>query len=154
MFSSIIIVITYSFSLEKRSPIESDSLVGSATKGEANFGVMDDMYGQRKKLETVFYSFDTDGDGVISLDEFREGCEVLNKSLHPDCQLTNIDHTLQMMDFGGTGAVNINEFFETFRILDAKDGKVDGVISLAKGARPSNFNRKAMTGTAKKELLK
>ncbi len=49
---------------------------------------------------------------VISLDEFREGCEVLNQSLHPDCQLTNIDHTLQMMDFDGSGCVNINEFFE------------------------------------------
>lgn len=42
----------------------SDSLTGSETKGEANYGVMDDMYGQRKKLETVFYYFDTDNDGV------------------------------------------------------------------------------------------
>lgn len=41
---------------------------------------------------------------------------MLNKSLHPDCQLTNIDHTLQMMDFDGTGTVNINEFFEVCRI--------------------------------------
>ncbi len=40
------------------------SIIGSSTRNEANFGAMDDMYGQRKKLETVFYYFDTDGDGV------------------------------------------------------------------------------------------
>ena len=40
-----------------------------------------------------------------------------------------------MMDFDGSGTIDINEFFETFRILDAKDGKVDGVISVAKGAK-------------------
>ncbi len=49
---------------------------------------------------------------MISLPEFREGCQVLNKSLHPDYQLTNIDHTLEMMDFDGSGTIDINEFFE------------------------------------------
>jgi hypothetical protein len=56
--------------------------------------------------------------------------------LHPDCQLTNIDRTLEVMDFDGSGTIDINEFFETFRILDAKDGKVDGVISLAQQNKP------------------
>ena len=61
------------------------------------------------------------------------GCEKLNKTLHPDCQLTDIDRTLKMMDFDGSGNLDINEFFETFRILDAKDGEVDGVIGMASG---------------------
>ncbi len=94
---------------------------------------MDDMYGQRKQLETVFYFFDTNGDGVciitrclmllhynlclsvlqvISREEFRDGCALLNKSLHPDCQLTDIDRTLDVMDFDGSGTIDINEFFE------------------------------------------
>lgn len=42
---------------------------------------------------------------------------VLNQTLHPDCQLTNIDHTLAMMDFDGSGSVNINEFFEVRLIV-------------------------------------
>lgn len=42
---------------------------------------------------------------------------------------------------------------QTFRILDAKDGKVDGVISLATGAGRPKPNKKSLTGTAKRELL-
>ena len=65
------------------------------------------------------------------MEEFRVGCEKLNKTLHPDCQLTDVDRTLKMMDFDGSGHLDINEFFETFRLLDAKDGVVDGVIGMA-----------------------
>lgn len=49
---------------------------------------------------------------VISREEFRDGCERLNSVLHPDCQLTNIDRTLEVMDFDGSGTIDINEFFE------------------------------------------
>lgn len=49
---------------------------------------------------------------MISLDEFREGCGLLNKTLPPEYQLTNVDHTLKMMDFDGSGTIDINEFFE------------------------------------------
>jgi hypothetical protein len=66
------------------------------------------------------------------LEEFRDGCAKLNALLPTDCQLTNVDRTLQMMDFDGSGTIDINEFFETFRILDAKDGKADGVLSIAR----------------------
>ena len=49
---------------------------------------------------------------MISRDEFREGCALLNKQLHPDCQLTDIDRTLDVMDFDGSGSIDLNEFFE------------------------------------------
>lgn len=111
--------------------IDHPIISSNGDKGEDAKSVLDDMYGMRRQLETVFYFFDTNGDGVISREEFRTGCERLNSSLHPDCQLTNIERTLEVMDFDGSGTIDINEFFETFRILDAKDGKVDGVISLA-----------------------
>ncbi|RYG59183.1 EF-hand domain-containing protein [archaeon] len=70
------------------------------------------MYGQRKRLEQIFLFFDTNGDGVISMDELREGCALLNQSLPPDCQLNNLERTLQVMDFDGSGTIDINEFFE------------------------------------------
>ena len=65
---------------------------------------------------------------------------MLNSSLPEDSEqrLTDLDHTLDLMDFDGSDDLDINEFFEVFRILDAKDGKVDGILSLAEGKRGSN----------------
>eukprot|EP01038_Epipyxis_sp_PR26KG_P013918 gene13918-18665_t len=115
----------------KQQSADTNATNGSPEKTDGMAKSMDEMYGQRKKLETVFFYFDANNDGMISREEFRDGCAALNARLHPDCQLTDIDHTLNMMDFDQSGSIDINEFFETFRILDAKDGNVDGVISLA-----------------------
>jgi len=119
----------------------------------ARIGCMDEMYGQRRKLETVFYFFDSNNDGVISLDEFREGCRLLNKNLHPDYHLTDVEHMLKLMDFDGSGTIDINEFFETFRILDGKDGKVDGVLNIVQQDRPVNMGRTELSSKAKDELV-
>jgi len=79
--------------------------------------IIDDLYGQRKKLESLFCFFDTDGNGIISLSEFRMGCKILNDNLPADSQLVNIDETLKLMDFDGSGSIDINEFFEV-RLID------------------------------------
>lgn len=92
---------------------------------------VDSLYGQRQKLETIFHFFDKNGDGTISREEFRKGCDFMNTTLPPDQQLRDYDHILTLMDFDQSDSIDINEFFEVFRILDAKDGVVDGVISLA-----------------------
>jgi hypothetical protein len=108
----------------------------------------------------VFRFFDTNGDGMISREEFRRGCDIINMTLPSDQQLTDYDHVLNLMDFDHSDSIDLNEFFEvcpsrpplfyflsdlpppltspvpqTFRILDAKDGVVDGVISLAPQAK-------------------
>ena len=114
-----------------------DAIRPAAGPGEdSGLKMMDAMYVQKKKLETVFYYFDTNGDGRISREEFHKGCALLNSTLPPDSEqrLTDIDHTLDLMDFDGSDDLDINEFFEVFRILDAKDGKVDGILSLAQQA--------------------
>ena len=43
--------------------------------------MMDSLYGNRKKLEAMFSFFDTNGDGVISTEEFHIGVEALNEGL-------------------------------------------------------------------------
>jgi serine/threonine-protein phosphatase with EF-hands len=115
---------------------------------DANVLSMDSMYGQRTKLEAVFRFFDKNGDGAISRAEFRLGCDFMNTTLPPDQQLRDYDHVLSLMDFDQSDSIDINEFFEVpspslhrflltsappqvFRLLDAKDGVVDGVLSLA-----------------------
>ena len=69
---------------------------------------------------------------VISREEFTRGCQALNASMGPgEALLEDIDHMLSLMDFDHSDSIDINEFYETFRILDSKDGKMDGVISIA-----------------------
>jgi serine/threonine-protein phosphatase with EF-hands len=83
-----------------------------STDVDQNVLSMDSMYGQRTKLEAVFYFFDKNGDGTISRDEFRLGCDFMNTTLPPDQQLKDYDHVLTLMDFDQSDSIDINEFFE------------------------------------------
>lgn len=59
-----------SFSLEYRKQISKPGGEASPRLVDGDdtvIGAMDDMYGQRKKLETVFYFFDSNGDGVSTI---------------------------------------------------------------------------------------
>lgn len=49
---------------------------------------------------------------MISREEFRKGCEVLNTHLGTSDALKDVDHMLDLMDFDGSGAIDVNEFFE------------------------------------------
>jgi len=96
---------------------------GSKTNDSMTGNLMDSMYAQKSKLEAIFHYFDRDGNGTISRAEFRSGCDLLNNTLPADQQLTNYDHILDLMDFDQSDSIDINEFFEVFRILDAQDVK-------------------------------
>jgi serine/threonine-protein phosphatase with EF-hand domain len=78
-------------------------------ESEAN---LHDLYAQRKKLESIFRFFDTDGGGTISREEFRVGVESINKTLPVDKQLTDADVILDLMDFDKSDSIDMNEFFE------------------------------------------
>jgi len=57
------------FSLANNSAIDGEGSVvtGNGRSKDNRIGCMDEMYGQRRKLETVFYFFDSNGDGVSAL---------------------------------------------------------------------------------------
>jgi Ca2+-binding EF-hand superfamily protein len=92
----------------------------AGTDAEISTLTLDQLYGQREKLESIFAFFDSNGDGIISHDEFVEACDKLNESLDESTKLTNIENTLLMMDLTGSGAIDINELFETFRMIDKR----------------------------------
>ena len=52
--------------------LSSDDIYLNPQKG-TGIKMMDAMYFQKKKLETVFYFFDSNGDGRISREEFHKG---------------------------------------------------------------------------------
>lgn len=81
-------------------------------------------------LEVIFNFFDINGDGIISKSEFRQGCEALNKRLPEWQRVTDPDALLAMMDIDGNDGIDLNEFFEVFRLVDAMDGQVDGQINI------------------------
>lgn len=106
------------------------SLLSSADDSEALFNA---MYANRATLEVIFNFFDANGDGNISKDEFRKGCEVLNAKLPEGSEaIRDPDELLKLMDIDGNEGVDLNEFFEVFRLVDAMDGKMDGHFGILK----------------------
>mmetsp|Transcript_4307 Transcript_4307/g.5689 ORF Transcript_4307/g.5689 Transcript_4307/m.5689 type:complete len:644 (+) Transcript_4307:76-2007(+) len=105
------------------------ALLNKADDSESLFNA---MYANRATLEVIFNFFDTNGDGTISKSEFRHGCEVLNSKLPTDQRVSDPDALLKMMDIDGNDGIDLNEFFEVFRLVDALDGKMDGQFDILK----------------------
>jgi Ca2+-binding EF-hand superfamily protein/diadenosine tetraphosphatase ApaH/serine/threonine PP2A family protein phosphatase len=105
------------------------ALLNNADDSESLF---DAMYANRATLELIFNFFDTNGDGSISKSEFRHGCEILNSKLPHEQQVSDPDALLKMMDIDGNDGIDLNEFFEVFRLVDALDGKMDGQFDILK----------------------
>lgn len=86
-------------------------------------------------MESVFRFFDRSGHGTITSAEFKKGCDLLNKTLPEGSQITDIDKVMRAMDIADDGEVDINEFFEMFRICD-----IQYHISTAEGQRKLNLS--------------
>lgn len=64
--------------------------------------------------------FDKDSNGLITFPEFHQQCEILNSSLPSDARISETDmaNVFQLMDVKESGEVDINLFFEMFRLAD------------------------------------
>ena len=98
--------------------------------------VMDALYANHHRLIAVFRFFDRDGNGIITPDEFKEGCELLNDRIpEGEGKLVGIDRILSLIDFDNSGEIDLNEFLEVNRLVDAADGRMDGVIDYGEEER-------------------
>jgi calcium-dependent protein kinase len=94
------------------------------------------------ELAEIFRSIDTNMDGVITIDELRQGINILKQRTNADIDHTDIDGLFNDIDLDKNGLINYNEFIaslinykdilkkenvlEAFRNLDVdKTGKVD-----------------------------
>jgi Ca2+-binding EF-hand superfamily protein len=137
----------YALEYVQDSPDEhSDLDHSSVTDPRIGGAVVEALYSQHRLLESVFRFFDTNGSGTISLDEFKQGCEIINSTLPEESKLKNVDRLLAIMDVSQKGEVDINEFFEMFRLSDAHMN-ISAMLSTPKappaspGSSSANLNR-------------
>ena len=112
----------------ERSIFQQPSSAGTSTSSSQ---ILDLLYGNKKRMmELIFFFFDTDGDGLITASEFHDGCARLNHigkesaeaarssdGVHvAPYELKDVSTMMQIMDFKHTGDIDINEFFEAFRL--------------------------------------
>ena len=55
--------------------------------------------------------------GCISLDEFKNACEVLNQFSHRQVPLEKINDLARSLDINKDGMIDFNEFLEAFRLV-------------------------------------
>lgn len=128
----------------------SDVYANTDNRAKMSAGLIDSLYAHHKELFAVFSFFDQDGDGKISRDDFRAGCDTLNRANASDtttqCLFQECDSILEIMDFQGNGAVDINEFFEMFRVSDTLSRKRRNSTRLI---RPASFNARSRTSSVR-----
>jgi Ca2+-binding EF-hand superfamily protein len=97
--------------------------------------MVDALYSHHRLLESMFRFLDRSGDGLISVEDLRQGIDILNASLPEDAQTREIDKLVTIMDVSGKGQVDINEFFEMFRLSDAQLN-ISGLLASSSVAPP------------------
>lgn len=92
----------------------------NSVKRESDTTVVETLYRNKSSLEAIFRIIDKDNSGYISLEEFQEACSLLGEHLeHPAEQALDI---CKSMDINKDGLVDLNEFLETFRLVDMEKG--------------------------------
>ncbi|KAK8748422.1 hypothetical protein OTU49_016134, partial [Cherax quadricarinatus] len=81
--------------------------------------VLEALYRHKSSLETIFTLIDKDNSGYISMEEFRETCELLSR--HIDVPISNQEITdlARSIDINKDGYIDFNEFLECFRIVES-----------------------------------
>ncbi|XP_030623806.1 serine/threonine-protein phosphatase with EF-hands 2 [Chanos chanos] len=85
----------------------------------AHTSLLETMYKQHSNLETIFRIIDTDNSGFISFEEFRQTWKLLSSHLKTEISDKAIFDLAMSIDFNKDGCIDINEFMEAFRLVDA-----------------------------------
>ncbi|XP_037071255.1 serine/threonine-protein phosphatase with EF-hands 2-like [Pollicipes pollicipes] len=116
--------------LDSRSSkiVYADTFVGSVspTKSEDSPSVVESLYRNRERLETIFRILDKDHSGFLSLDEFADACSLLQNYLHQPIPYDEMVNMAKSMDINKDGFIDFNEFLETFRLVNVDGGGAGG----------------------------
>ncbi|XP_069691872.1 serine/threonine-protein phosphatase rdgC [Periplaneta americana] len=108
--------------------VEYQTTFQDPTNGRRTSGttVVETLYRNKSSLEAIFRIIDKDNSGYISMEEFSDACALLGEHLPqiPPDQLVDI---CRSMDINKDGLVDLNEFLETFRLVDMEhEDRPDG----------------------------
>jgi len=95
-----------------------DEEIDEQEKKAMGGAVVDSLYANHEQLAQVFRFFDQENSGIITQQEFRSGCEEINNILPTDEKMKNFDKVLEIFDVNGDGTIDLNSFFELFRLTD------------------------------------
>lgn len=125
----------FSLSLRTRqgsNDSDDDEVQDDKEKGVTG-SLVNSLYAHHNELLGVFRFFDRKKDNVISQQEFREGCRIIRQmqnsteeEIDEDFD-AHCDALLDVMNLNGSGAIDINEFFEMFRVSEAMKRKKESL---------------------------
>ncbi|XP_077292785.1 retinal degeneration C [Arctopsyche grandis] len=81
--------------------------------------VVETLYRNKTSLEAIFRIIDKDNSGYITLEEFSDACNLLRKHMPNPLTQEQLVDICRLMDINKDGLVDLNEFLETFRLVDA-----------------------------------
>nr|XP_018916539.1 PREDICTED: serine/threonine-protein phosphatase rdgC [Bemisia tabaci] len=91
---------------------------------DGSLTVVETLYGNKSSLEAIFRIIDKDNSGFISLEEFEEACSLLGE--HLNSPQNEVMDMCKSMDINKDGLVDLNEFLETFRLVQKAKNYLGG----------------------------
>ncbi|XP_031550045.1 serine/threonine-protein phosphatase with EF-hands 2-like [Actinia tenebrosa] len=98
------------------SCLDQYSIEGKADRNGPS--ITEALYRNRSNLETIFRLMDKDNSGHISMEEFEEGCRLLNQHVNTQIPEKSIQDLAKSIDLDNDGFIDFNEFLEAFRLVD------------------------------------
>ncbi|XP_047673883.1 serine/threonine-protein phosphatase with EF-hands 2 [Tachysurus fulvidraco] len=80
--------------------------------------LLETLYRHRSTLETIFRIVDTDNSGLISFEDFCQTWKLLSAYLKMEISTEAINDLVVSIDMNKDGYIDIDEFMESFRLVD------------------------------------
>ncbi|KAK4887062.1 hypothetical protein RN001_003333 [Aquatica leii] len=104
-------MVKYSTTFDKINDSDITTVQGANT-------VVETLYRNKSSLEAIFRIIDKDNSGYISLEEFSDACNLIREHMPNPISHDQLLDMCRLMDMNKDGLVDLNEFLETFRMVD------------------------------------